>query len=52
MSLSSLFSVIYQEKYPEAAFGALLFGNLIFAVACIYFYGYHWSRMWRHFTAP
>ena len=20
------------------------------ARACLYFYGYHWTRMWRHFT--
>eukprot|EP00913_Durusdinium_trenchii_P024458 g22960.t2 len=50
MSLSSLFSVLYQDKYPDFAFGVLLFGNAIFAVACLYFYSYHWTRMWRHFT--
>ncbi|CAL1169427.1 unnamed protein product [Cladocopium goreaui] len=50
MSLSSLFSVLYQEKYPDFALGILLFGNCVFALACLYFYGYHWTRMWRHFT--
>eukprot|EP00434_Breviolum_minutum_P015288 symbB.v1.2.013472.t1/scaffold951.1/size304340/12 len=50
MSLSSLFSVLYQDKYPDAALGILMFGNFVFAVACLYFYGYHWTRMWRHFT--
>eukprot|EP00435_Cladocopium_sp_Y103_P050494 s1418_g15.t1 len=50
MSLSSLFSVLYQEKYPDFALGILLFGNFVFALACLYFYGYHWTRMWRHFT--
>ncbi|CAJ1436091.1 unnamed protein product [Effrenium voratum] len=50
MSLCSLFSVVYQSKYPEFAFDVLLAGNAVFAVACIYFYSYHWSRMYRHFT--
>ncbi|OLP97627.1 hypothetical protein AK812_SmicGene20007 [Symbiodinium microadriaticum] len=50
MSLASLFSVFYQDKFPELAFDILAFGNVVFAGACIYFYSYHWSRMWRHFT--
>lgn len=49
MSLASLHSVVYQDKYPELAFQILVAGNVVFGVACAYFYGYHWSRMWRHF---
>eukprot|EP00931_Biecheleriopsis_adriatica_P006330 TRINITY_DN107746_c0_g1_i1.p1 TRINITY_DN107746_c0_g1~~TRINITY_DN107746_c0_g1_i1.p1 ORF type:complete len:411 (-),score=58.45 TRINITY_DN107746_c0_g1_i1:82-1314(-) len=49
MSLASLHSVVYQDKFPDVAFGILALGNLVFLTSCIYFYGYHWTRMWRHF---
>lgn len=49
MSLASLHSVMYQEKFPELAFGILAAGNAVFAASCAYFYGYHWTRMWRHY---
>jgi len=50
MSLSSLISVFYQDKFPEFALGTLFLGNVVFALAGLYFYGYHWTRMWRHYT--
>lgn len=50
MSLASLYSVLYQDKFPDFAFGALAAGNVVFGLSCLYFYGYHWTRMWRHFT--
>jgi len=48
-SLTSLHSMMLQDKYPELAFGVLSAGMVVFTVACLYFYGYHWARMWRHF---
>jgi len=50
MSLASLHSVAYQASAPDYSLAILYFGNFINAIAGIYFYGYHWSRMWRHFT--
>lgn len=50
MSLCSLHSVFYEKRYPELSFDVLAVGNAVFAVACFYFYSYHWGRMWRHFT--
>jgi len=49
MSVASLLSCVYQKEAPELAFGVLAAGNAVFAVSCVYFYGYHWTRMWRHF---
>lgn len=49
MSLASLHSVLYQDKFPDLSFGILAVGNLVFAVSCAYFYTYHWTRMWRHY---
>lgn len=49
MSLASLHSMFLQDKQPELAFGILCGGNLVFLASCVYFYGYHWSRMWRHY---
>lgn len=49
MSLASLHSVVYQDKFPDLSFGILAIGNVVFAASCLYFYGYHWSRMWRHY---
>eukprot|EP00403_Amphidinium_massartii_P008959 CAMPEP_0178424302 /NCGR_PEP_ID=MMETSP0689_2-20121128/28138_1 /TAXON_ID=160604 /ORGANISM="Amphidinium massartii, Strain CS-259" /LENGTH=338 /DNA_ID=CAMNT_0020045931 /DNA_START=231 /DNA_END=1247 /DNA_ORIENTATION=- len=48
MSLASLHSVMIQDKYPELAFDILSAGMAVFTVACVYFYSYHWARMWRH----
>mmetsp|Transcript_17062 Transcript_17062/g.39840 ORF Transcript_17062/g.39840 Transcript_17062/m.39840 type:complete len:427 (-) Transcript_17062:119-1399(-) len=48
-SLTSLHSMMLQDKYPDIAFGVLSFGMVVFTAACLYFYGYHWARMWRHF---
>lgn len=50
MSLASLHASMLQAKSPALAFDILAAGNVVFAVACIYFYSYHWSRMWRHFV--
>jgi len=50
MSLASLWSSMLQAKSPALAFDVLAAGNVVFAVACIYFYSYHWSRMFRHFV--
>jgi len=50
MSLASLHSVVYQDKFPELSFDILAIGNIVFLASCVYFYGYHWSRMWRHYT--
>lgn len=50
MSLASLHSVVYQGAFPDLSFGILAAGNVVFFASCVYFYGYHWARMWRHFT--
>lgn len=49
MSLASLHSVILQKQFPDVALGILILGNLVFAASCVYFYSYHWGRMWRHY---
>jgi len=49
MYLTSLISVAYQETFPEQALNILACGNAVFAFSCAYFYGYHWTRMWRHY---
>jgi len=49
MSLASLISVAYQETFPEQGLNILACGNAVFAISCVYFYGYHWTRMWRHY---
>jgi len=50
MSLASLHSVVYQDKFPGLSFNILALGNIVFFASCVYFYGYHWTRMWRHYT--
>eukprot|EP00929_Paragymnodinium_shiwhaense_P011799 TRINITY_DN11806_c0_g1_i2.p1 TRINITY_DN11806_c0_g1~~TRINITY_DN11806_c0_g1_i2.p1 ORF type:complete len:455 (+),score=54.66 TRINITY_DN11806_c0_g1_i2:88-1365(+) len=50
LSLTSLVSVVYQDIAPTVAFSVLAIGNVVFAAACAYFYSYHWTRMWRHYT--
>jgi len=41
--------VAYQETFPEQGLNILACGNAVFAISCVYFYGYHWTRMWRHY---
>merc|ERR1719149_625813 len=48
--MCSLHSVFYEKKFPELSFDILALGNCVFAIACLYFYSYHWGRMWRHLT--